>query len=999
MKILQCNLNRSRVADDLLSQLVRERGADMLLISEQYREKPSSWYSDELGTSAIWVPDPAKILVADKGRGRGFVWVKCENITFVSVYLTPNDPIAAFLEKLGELEDLIVQVGGKLVVAGDFNARAVEWGMDHPDSRGKSILEAAARTGLLVLNEGHTSTFRRPGYSETIPDVTFASESLAPLVSGWEVLEVYTGSDHQYIEFQLHKQRQSLVQSARRQIRWSMDRVNLGRFSLALSRGMADSTRPSRSSRDCCEAHVDYVMKCVVHSCEMAIPRRHTPSGKRPVYWWTPEIADLRRECLSLRRRAQRTRCPELAGQRSADHVAKKKELRRAINASKARCYKQLREEIDTDPWGLGYKIVTQKLGGRRVPVLADMPTTIRIIHDLFPSHAVRPQRTWSDLGQFEPFSGEELERAIKSAKRKKAPGPDGLPSEVWRLVLGCQPNLMLELYNLCLSSGVFPKRWKKARLVLISKGKGDPDLSSYYRPISMLDSAGKILEKMLRRRLQAAVEAAGGLSSHQHGFRAGRSTIDAIAEVVEAVRRAEDHNHFSRRVVLLVTLDVRNAFNSARWSDMLHALEVDFRIPHYLLRMVEDYLSDRCLVYETTEGCGSMVVTAGAAQGSVLGPDLWNAAYDSLLRSSMPDECQLVGYADDVALLVAARNVEQAQFKLNQAMRIISTWMEAHGLSLALDKTEIVVLTKKRINTICPIRVGRDEVMTKPAAKYLGILMDCKLSFLPQILTTADKGAAGAASLSRLMANVGGPKAGRRRLLMSSVQSVLLYGSEIWAHVLSKEMYRTRLGQVQRRAALRVASAYRTVSEPAVLVIAGVIPIALLARERQAVFNRKDEGERRSVRVEERARTLALWQEEWIGEARGLWTRTLIKEVDPWLNRAHGEVDYFLTQFLSGHGYFMSYLHSMRKVGSASCIYCPDVRDTAEHTFFCCGRWAHARRELTEVIGHDISPDSVVGLMVQNEAVWNQLSHYIQRILREKKVDLEAAIIAERST
>ncbi|XP_054288152.1 uncharacterized protein LOC129003849 [Macrosteles quadrilineatus] len=165
---------------------------------------------------------------------------------------------------------------------------------------------------------------------------------------------------------------------------------------------------------------------------------------------------------------------------------------------------------------------------------------------------------------------------------------------------------------------------------------------------------------------------------------------------------------------------------------------------------------------------------------------------------------------------------------------------MADHGLTLALSKTEIVILTKKRIETIVPLRVGNVVVQTTRTAKYLGVMVDNKLSWRDQIFRTADKAARSVAALSRLMANVGGPRSSRRRLLMSAVQSVLLYGSEVWADALNKEAYRSRLARVQRQAALRVASAYRTVSEPAILVIAGVIPVKLLAAERKAIYQRQ---------------------------------------------------------------------------------------------------------------------------------------------------------------
>lgn len=64
--------------------------------------------------------------------------------------------------------------------------------MTIPDTRGKYILEMDTRTGLFVLNEGNTSIFSRPGYGETIPDVNFGSERIAPLVESWKIIEDYS---------------------------------------------------------------------------------------------------------------------------------------------------------------------------------------------------------------------------------------------------------------------------------------------------------------------------------------------------------------------------------------------------------------------------------------------------------------------------------------------------------------------------------------------------------------------------------------------------------------------------------------------------------------------------------------------------------------------------------------------------------------------------------------------------------------------------------------
>lgn len=156
----------------------------------------------------------------------------------------------------------------------------------------------------------------------------------------------------------------------------------------------------------------------------------------------------------------------------------------------------------------------------------------------------------------------------------------------------------------------------------------------------------------------------------------------------------------------------------------MMQALKHVFKVPRYL--MIDDYLRNWVLRYDSTEGRRERTFTTEAAQGSILGPDLWNVAYDDLIRTEITEETLLVGYVDDVAAVIVARDVEMVLLKLNEAMRTINGWMTDHGLSLVLRKTEIVILTKKRMNAILPLRVREETVVTKPAAKYLGVMIDC---------------------------------------------------------------------------------------------------------------------------------------------------------------------------------------------------------------------------------------------------------------------------------
>ena len=118
----------------------------------------------------------------------------------------------------------------------------------------------------------------------------------------------------------------------------------------------------------------------------------------------------------------------------------------------------------------------------------------------------------------------------------KKAPGPDGIPNIALKKTIKIAPEMFLHMYNRCLKEGYFPAKWKLQRLVL-SKGKKPPDEPSAYRPLCMLDSAGKILKRIMYTRIEAIAEK--HLSDRQYGFRKERSTVDVINLVVNIAKDA----------------------------------------------------------------------------------------------------------------------------------------------------------------------------------------------------------------------------------------------------------------------------------------------------------------------------------------------------------------------------------------------------------------------------------------------------------------------------
>ncbi|KMQ91059.1 reverse transcriptase [Lasius niger] len=240
------------------------------------------------------------------------------------------------------------------------------------------------------------------------------------------------------------------------------------------------------------------------------------------------------------------------------------------------------------------------------------------------------------------------MEYIKKRPARNAAPGPDNFKATVWKKV----PNVILghvaNLFTLCLRRGYFSEIWRRVILVLIPKGPRGVSGEIKARPICLLDELGKTFERVIAQRINFWLEnnEEHSLSENQYGFRRARSTVDALLRVRELTREMVGRGGYA----IAMGLDISNAFNSVPWGTILAALEHK-EIPVYLRAIVASYLSRRSIVYRNMEGCTmEREVRAGVPQGSVLGPLLWNIAFDSVLRLDAEEGCHTVCYADDTS-------------------------------------------------------------------------------------------------------------------------------------------------------------------------------------------------------------------------------------------------------------------------------------------------------------------------------------------------------------
>jgi predicted RNase H-like HicB family nuclease len=371
---------------------------------------------------------------------------------------------------------------------------------------------------------------------------------------------------------------------------------------------------------------------------------------------------------------------------------------------------------VDQDPWELLYKLVRRKVGGQiKDSALNDSTITRRIINELFASHPPsQPLATYLDENEepseIQEFTEAELRQAAKRILSNKAPGPDKIPNEVIRTAIDKAPHKILDVLNRCLKKGHLGNLWTKQELLLIPKEGKPRGESSSYRPICLLDGLGKLFERLNYQRLQPYLEnEQTGLPATQFGFRPKKSTIHAVERIVKIIRQGWEGSVKSSKHTAMISLDIKNAFNSATWNIILKTLKDRFRVPNHLIALIHSYFCNRQITSQGNpdEAPETRSTTAGVPRGSVLGPPLWDVLHTRLLEIALPPGIYLTAYADDTGVLIQGKTVEEIEERGQEALRRIERCLRELGLSLAANKTEAVLFTRKRTKRMLNLRIG----------------------------------------------------------------------------------------------------------------------------------------------------------------------------------------------------------------------------------------------------------------------------------------------------
>jgi len=456
------------------SLISKDAGAAIIVLTRRYQSISLSSYSSNhtVAIRVIYGPRPL------------------DQVVLVSAYFKYNIPTALHIERLNQ----ILVSEKRTLIGADTNGHSNLWHSLSRNRRCRLTEEFIDKHGLMVHNlPGQLNTFcRKDGRTSNI-DATLTTADIKLMVKGWQVKDL-TDSDHRVISFKLATTNPPpKVPPTTRYTKsadWEM-------FNSALLGELGSI--PDGDAEELAVG-INRVLKI---AADRAIPVKRSAdvSGKNP--WWSPVLTTLRQSLARVRRQ----------GLRETDRPGYRKlrnEFLSEIRKHKLDAWKAFAGDLNSNPWSKAF--TWAKCGSREKSIpntvtredgsqTADCRETAELFLDKFvpPDPA---QGNWCYQGPLENKAKPDsvsIKAAIWRIKPSSAPGADGITAGILRKAWPALQELIIKLFGLCVSNGIFPECWKAATLVLIPKpGKIDASMTKSYRPISLLPTLGKALETII---------------------------------------------------------------------------------------------------------------------------------------------------------------------------------------------------------------------------------------------------------------------------------------------------------------------------------------------------------------------------------------------------------------------------------------------------------------------------------------------------------------------
>jgi hypothetical protein len=315
----------------------------------------------------------------------------------------------------------------------------------------------------------------------------------------------------------------------------------------------------------------------------------------------------------------------------------------------------------------------------------------------------------------------EDVKSTLTQLNSTKATGPDQIHNIILKASAGIISEHLTFLFNRSLNEGIFPAVWKTAHVTPIHK-KGNKELCTNYRPISLLSCVGKTLEKCVQRHVLGYLNINQIITKSQSGFIEKDSTVYQLLGIYDDFCRSFD----SEITTQAIFFDISKAFDKVWHRGLLRKLHA-IGIRETLLKWFEDYLTERkqaVVLYGSTSNY--LTVHAGVPQGSVLGPLLFLIYINDIVQDI---ESIIKLFADDTSMYLCLENSDIRAEILNSDLDKITQWASKWKVTFNESKTELINISRNKNHQFLPLNFGRSVLDNIPNHTHLGIIFqnNCK--------------------------------------------------------------------------------------------------------------------------------------------------------------------------------------------------------------------------------------------------------------------------------